>query len=74
MTGVFGLQTCPVCLWKQKDLAFGCGHQVKKKTISSYSINGLVKLQVIFFFYRLAATVGKSCSVAPYAKLILQLG
>ncbi|XP_074591308.1 E3 ubiquitin-protein ligase RGLG2-like [Curcuma longa] len=19
--------TCPVCLWKQKDLAFGCGHQ-----------------------------------------------
>lgn len=24
----FAMQSCPVCLWNQKDLALGCGHQV----------------------------------------------
>ena len=24
----FAMQSCPVCLYNQKDLALGCGHQV----------------------------------------------
>lgn len=27
-TRTFYVQLCPICMWKSKDFAFGCGHQV----------------------------------------------